>query len=72
MDEEYTIQHQDGRVKIGMQPTTESVLRAKIADLTEERDLYLGALNRCASAAGNPDPSVGCRLVIYYVKEVTE
>jgi hypothetical protein len=39
---------------------------------SEERDLYLGALNRCASAAGNPDPATGCRLVIFYVKEVTE
>lgn len=37
-----------------------------------ERDLYRAALDRCASAAGNPDPSTGCRLVIYYVKEVTE
>lgn len=38
----------------------------------EECDLYRGALRRCASAAGNPDPATGCRLVIYFVNEVIE
>jgi len=41
-------------------------------ELAEQRDRYLSALLRCASAAGNPDPATGCRLVIAFVKAVTE
>ena len=54
-------------------------LEARISDgqtvlkrRNEECDLYRGALLRCASAAGNPDPATGCRLVIYFVNEVIE
>ena len=54
------------------QLTTNAALSARVEALEDEAGTCLAALKRCASAAGNPDPARGCRIVIYYVTEVTE